>query len=328
MVMSVIGSDGKPMKELAVQGYMWGDGYLIDYARYVIDSSGDNGVMVIFDTPGGSANTGAALYELFRANKEKLSACVIGQCSSAGVLPFLAIPKERRKISKVATMLIHNPMFTSNQLNHHELETTTKDAKALTEQYVEAYSEAIGIPADDVRRIMDEGRSFSASECIALGFASGYIDDESEKNISSTVEMCAEGSPAVVSKIASNFSQAVDIIKNDRERRESEMSAVISAAKSEVETVKAQLSAAIADGLEKQKAADEARAALVDRDARIAEMSKQIDLIKDVKGSGVQVVNETGTKEWYIEHYNSNPETRRLFGGTAEKYAAWMVGKK
>ena len=66
-------------------------------------------ITVYINSPGGSADSGFAIYDILRFVKPPVRTVVTGLCASAAVLIYLAPPKERRFCLPSARFLLHQP---------------------------------------------------------------------------------------------------------------------------------------------------------------------------------------------------------------------------
>jgi ATP-dependent Clp protease protease subunit len=66
-------------------------------------------ITIYINSPGGQADSGFAIYDFLRFVKPPVRTIVTGMCASAAVLPFLAVPKERRFSLPNARFLLHQP---------------------------------------------------------------------------------------------------------------------------------------------------------------------------------------------------------------------------
>jgi len=69
-------------------------------------------ISFFLDTPGGSVDAGFAIYDIVRFISAPVRMIASGLAASAGVLVFLASPKERRFALPNARFLIHQPAST------------------------------------------------------------------------------------------------------------------------------------------------------------------------------------------------------------------------
>ena len=68
-----------------------------------------NPITIYINSPGGQADSGFAIYDFIRFVKPPVRTIVTGMCASAAVLPFLAVPRERRFSLPNARFLLHQP---------------------------------------------------------------------------------------------------------------------------------------------------------------------------------------------------------------------------
>jgi ATP-dependent Clp protease protease subunit len=66
-------------------------------------------ITIYINSPGGQADSGFAIYDFLRFVKPPVRTIVTGMCASAAVLPFLAVPRERRFSLPNARFLLHQP---------------------------------------------------------------------------------------------------------------------------------------------------------------------------------------------------------------------------
>ncbi len=66
-------------------------------------------VTVYVNSPGGSADSGFAIYDALRFIKPQVRTIVNGLCASAAVIIYLAAPKERRFATPNSRFLLHQP---------------------------------------------------------------------------------------------------------------------------------------------------------------------------------------------------------------------------
>ena len=73
---------------------------------------GSTGI-IYFDSCGGSVYSGLSLATLIRTREFKTTAVVMGECSSAALMPFAAC--RRRFVTKVSTLLFHPMRWQSEE---------------------------------------------------------------------------------------------------------------------------------------------------------------------------------------------------------------------
>jgi ATP-dependent Clp protease protease subunit len=98
-------------------------------------------ITVLINSPGGSADSGFAIYDLLRFIKPPIITVVNGLCASAGVLIHLAADKKRRFCMPEARFMIHQPS-TMGRGTASDLDITAKEILKLRDRYNRIIAEA------------------------------------------------------------------------------------------------------------------------------------------------------------------------------------------
>jgi ATP-dependent Clp protease protease subunit len=128
-------------------------------------------VTVFINTPGGSADSGFAIYDLLRFVSTPIHTIVNGLCASAGILIHLAGDKGSRFALPESRFMIHQPS-TAGQGTASDLDITAKEVIKLRERYSRIIAEAADIDPEKV--IEDAQRDFWLNSGEALEY--GLID--------------------------------------------------------------------------------------------------------------------------------------------------------
>jgi ATP-dependent Clp protease, protease subunit len=91
-------------------------------------------ITVYINSPGGSADAGFAIYDLFRFVKPPINTVVNGLCTSAGILIHLATDKKRRFCLSESRFMIHQPS-TMGRGTASDLDITAKEILKLRDRY-------------------------------------------------------------------------------------------------------------------------------------------------------------------------------------------------
>ena len=131
-------------------------------------------VTVIINSPGGSADSGFAIYDILRFVTPEIITVVNGLCASAGILIALAADKKRRFTMPSARYMIHQPS-TMSRGTASDLDITAREILKLRDRYNEVISEATGRKADDV--LEDARRDFwlGPEEAVEYGLAAKVV---------------------------------------------------------------------------------------------------------------------------------------------------------
>lgn len=131
---------------------------------------GSRGVLY-FDSCGGSVYTGLALGTLLRIRRLNATAVVLGECSSAALLPFAAC--RRRWVTHQSTLLFHPMRWQSDEdVRLEEATEWARHFKELEGQLDELLTALFGISTESLTAWTRPGRFVSGKELAAAGIAS------------------------------------------------------------------------------------------------------------------------------------------------------------
>jgi ATP-dependent Clp protease protease subunit len=122
-------------------------------------------ITVFINSPGGSADSGFALYDLLRFVSCPVRTVVNGLCASAAVLVLLAGRKGLRFSLPGSRMLIHQPS-TAGRGTASDLDITAREIIKLRERYNRIISESTG---HSVEKVLEDARRdfwLTASEAV------------------------------------------------------------------------------------------------------------------------------------------------------------------
>jgi ATP-dependent Clp protease protease subunit len=114
-------------------------------------------ITVYVNSPGGSADSGFAMYDLLRFTSCPVRTIANGLVASAAVLVFLAAPKGSRLSLPNTRFLLHQPS-TIARGQSSDIDIAAKEIVALRRRYNSIVSEVTGKPLDVVER--DSERDF------------------------------------------------------------------------------------------------------------------------------------------------------------------------
>ncbi len=126
--------------------------------------------ILYFDSCGGSVYTGLALATLIRTRGLKTTGVVIGECSSAALLPFAAC--SRRFVTHQATLLFHPMRWQSEE--DVRLEEATEWARHFQQLEVrldDLLARMLSLPADTLKLWTRPGRFVTGPELAESGTA-------------------------------------------------------------------------------------------------------------------------------------------------------------
>jgi len=114
-------------------------------------------ILVIVNSPGGSADTGFGLYDTMKFITCPIKTLCTGLCASAGVLIFLGGDKGKRYSLPHSRFLLHQPS-TQAQGQASDMEITANEILRTRKKYAEVVAHEIGSTADKI--VADSNRDF------------------------------------------------------------------------------------------------------------------------------------------------------------------------
>ncbi|GAB4141171.1 MAG: ATP-dependent Clp protease proteolytic subunit [Planctomycetota bacterium] len=100
-------------------------------------------ITVVINSPGGSADSGFAIYDMLRFVKPPVVTVVNGLCASAGILIHLAADKKHRFCLPESRFMIHQPS-TMGRGSASDLDITAREILKLRDRYNRIIAEATG----------------------------------------------------------------------------------------------------------------------------------------------------------------------------------------
>jgi ATP-dependent Clp protease protease subunit len=125
-------------------------------------------ITVYVNSPGGSVDSGFAIYDMLRFVKPPVRTVVSGLCASAAVLIYLAPPKERRLSLPNGRFLLHQPS-TAVMGDATDIAISAKEILALRVRYNEIVGKETGKTVEQVTKDADRDFWLSAEEAQKYG---------------------------------------------------------------------------------------------------------------------------------------------------------------
>lgn len=120
-------------------------------------------ITAFVNSPGGSADSGFAIYDLFRFSPCPITTVANGVVASAAVLIYLGAPQGRRVSLPNARFLLHQPS-TATRGQATDIDITAREIAKLRHRYNEVVAEATGKTVAVVEKDSDRDFWLSASE--------------------------------------------------------------------------------------------------------------------------------------------------------------------
>lgn len=138
-------------------------------------------IILIINSPGGSVDSGFAIWDQVKMITSPVSTLVTGLAASMGsVLSLCAAPK-KRFATRNARFMIHQPMIggvIKGQAT--DLEIQAKEILKTRQALVEIYVKATGKDADSIERAIDRDTWMTAEEALAFGLLDKIVTSYKE----------------------------------------------------------------------------------------------------------------------------------------------------
>ena len=125
-------------------------------------------ITVYINSPGGSADSGFAIFDSLRFFKPPVRTVVNGLCASAAVMIYLAAPKERRFSLPNSRFLLHQPS-TMAYGSASDIQINAEEIVKLRERYNQIVGEECGKTMEQVTKDADRDFWLSPEEAKKYG---------------------------------------------------------------------------------------------------------------------------------------------------------------
>jgi ATP-dependent Clp protease protease subunit len=136
-------------------------------------------VTVYINSPGGSADSGFAIYDALRFFKPPVRTVVNGLCASAAVIIALAAPKDRRFATPNSRFLIHQPS-TMVMGSASDIRISAEEIVKLRERYNQIVGAETGRTAEQVTKDADRDFWLSPEEAHKYGLVGRIVKSYGE----------------------------------------------------------------------------------------------------------------------------------------------------
>jgi ATP-dependent Clp protease protease subunit len=136
-------------------------------------------ITVMITSPGGSADSGFAIYDMLRFVRPPVFTVVNGLCASAAILIQLATDKDKRVATPQSRFLIHQPS-TAGFGTASDLDITAREVIKLRHRYNQIISDATG---QDPEKVLEDARRdfwLNAEEAIEYGLIQKVVVSHAE----------------------------------------------------------------------------------------------------------------------------------------------------
>lgn len=136
-------------------------------------------IKVFINSPGGSADSGFAIYDILRFVQPPVTTIVNGLCASAAILVHLAADRGRRFALPQSRFMIHQPS-TTGRGTASDLDITAQEVIKLRQRYLQIIAE--GTRRDTERILEDSRRDFwlDATQAHDYGLVDAVVTSHTE----------------------------------------------------------------------------------------------------------------------------------------------------
>jgi ATP-dependent Clp protease protease subunit len=136
-------------------------------------------ITAFVNSPGGSADSGFAIYDLFRFSPCPIVTVANGVVASSAVLIFLGGVQGKRVSMPNARFLLHQPS-TATRGQASDIDITAREISKIRRRYNEIVSEATGRDVEIVEKDSDRDFWLSAKEAVEYKLANRIVNRRSE----------------------------------------------------------------------------------------------------------------------------------------------------
>jgi ATP-dependent Clp protease protease subunit len=136
-------------------------------------------ITVYINSPGGSADSGFAIYDWLRFVKPPVRTVVAGMCASAGITIFLGGDDGMRMSMPNSRFMLHQPS-TQTWGQASDIEVTAKEIIKIKARYNEMVAQATGKSLKEVEKDVDRDFWLSADEAKAYGLVQKIVSKNTD----------------------------------------------------------------------------------------------------------------------------------------------------
>ncbi len=147
---------------------------------FTLEAESDEPIKIYIDSPGGSVDSGFAIFDTIRFINAPVYTIGMGLVASAGALVLLAAPKENRLAFPNSHYLIHQPLLSGLRGTATEIEIQAAEIEKTRIRINEIISEETGKSLKQVSKDTDRDYWLVAKEAVDYGLVSRIITKRSE----------------------------------------------------------------------------------------------------------------------------------------------------
>lgn len=132
-------------------------------------------LIVHIHSRGGDVTEGFAIYDYLRSLKKPVTTIIDGLCAS--IATIVALAGDKRKIQPNSEFYIHNPWGNVTG-NYNSVNQYAEELKKAEERILNFYYQHTNGDPDNLRELMDNQTTLSATEALGLGFVTEIVEQE------------------------------------------------------------------------------------------------------------------------------------------------------
>ncbi len=144
------------------------------HMREALTAIGDNRITLYINSPGGHVDKGMAIYQMLKRHRSGID--VVVDSIAASISSVIALAGETRTTVTGGRWMIHSAIghFSGTA---KEIREYADVVDKYTDAIIDIYEEAMSVPRDEIRAMMDEERYFSAAESLDVGLSTTASDN-------------------------------------------------------------------------------------------------------------------------------------------------------
>lgn len=146
----------------------------------VLDAQNHQAITLYIDSPGGSIDSGFAIFDTIRFLESPVYTIVMGLAASMGAMILLSVPKERRLGFANSRYLIHQPLIGGIRGVATEIEIHAKEMLKYREKINLIIAEETGQPIEKVQKDTDRDFWLNADEAVDYGLISRVVGNKKD----------------------------------------------------------------------------------------------------------------------------------------------------
>ena len=136
----------------------------------------DKEILLIINSPGGSVDSGFAIWDQVKMLSSPITTLVTGLAASMGSVLSLCAPAKKRFVTPHARIMLHQPLISGTIHGQaSDLEIHAKEILNTRKTLVELYAKETCKDADLIERIIERDTWMTAEEALEFGLVSAII---------------------------------------------------------------------------------------------------------------------------------------------------------